>query len=222
VCTTFAGETIADSKRMMLLQEPSRLPVYYFPVSDTRMDLLASSGKAEGYLTLTVGSRTAEGAAWTKPEYPGYVAFDWPAMDNWYEEDDEVYKHPRDPYHRVDVVRSSRHVRVILGGQTVAETSRPSLLFETGLPARYYIPRHDVRLDLLTPTESHTQCPYKGIASYWSATIGGKTYEDIVWSYPMPIPECPKIEQLMCFYNEKVDAIEVDGEVEVKPVTKWS
>jgi uncharacterized protein (DUF427 family) len=112
-------------------------------------------------------------------------------------------------------------VRVAAAGQTVAETRRPRLLFETGLPTRYYIPKADVRMDLLTPTDSETQCPYKGKARYWSVGSGDKVEKDIAWSYPYPIPECPKIENLVAFYNERAD-IWVDGELQTKPETPWS
>jgi len=220
VRTIFAGVTIADSKHMKLLYEPGKLPVYYFPTADVRMDLLTPLD-ADLY-SITAGSQRADGAAWSRPEVEGHIAFDWKSMDAWYEEDDEIFVHPRDPYKRVDVLRSSRHVEVKLGGQTIADSNRPSLLFETHLPTRYYIPHADVRMDLLTPSDTHTRCPYKGVASYWSASIDGRTYKDIVWTYEVPIPECPKIEQLMCFFNERVDAIYVDGELEVKPQTKWS
>lgn len=219
----FGGIAVGDSKHMMLLYEPGRLPLYCFPEQDVRTELLSASTKAN-YFDMRVGTRTAKDAAWrfVAPELAGYVAFEWNAMDNWFEEDDEIFVHPRDPYKRIDVLRSSRHVQVMLGGETIADTDRPSLLFETHLPVRYYIPRADVRMDLLTPTDTHTRCPYKGVASYWSATVNGQTYQDIVWSYPVPIPECPKIEQLLCFFNERVDAISVDGQPEPKPVTKWS
>jgi len=131
-------------------------------------------------------------------------------MDAWFEEDEQVFVHPRDPYTRVDTVHSSRHVRVEIEGVTLGETRRPILLFETGLPTRYYIPKLDVRMDLLEPSESATRCPYKGLACYWSARVGDKLIKDIVWSYPAPIPECPKIENLLSFYNEHVD-LYVDG-----------
>src|SRR5439155_6071822 len=126
------------------------------------------------------------------------------------------------PYKRVDVLRSSRHVQVVLAGETVADTRRPSLLFETGLPTRYYIPRADVRMDLLEPSDTVTQCPYKGRAVHWSARVGGDLVEDIAWSYPFPIPECPKVETLVAFYNERVDELVVDGEVQERPRTQWS
>ena len=147
--------------------------------------------------------------------------FRWNLMDAWYEEDDEVFVHPRDPNHRVDVLNSSRHVKIKVDGELVAETGRPRLLFETDLPVRYYFPRLDVRMDLLEPTDSVSRCPYKGVASYWSVRAGGKVHKDIAWSYKSPIPECPKIENLIAFYNEKVD-IEVDGRAVERPMTPWS
>src|SRR5690606_22514404 len=115
----------------------------------------------------------------------------------------------------------SRHVRIEVAGEVIADTQRPSLLFETGLPVRYYIPQQDVRLERLTPTDSTTQCPYKGVARYWSVTAGGEVHEDLAWSYPFPIPECPKIEGLIAFYNERVD-VYVDGERQERPRTRWS
>ena len=219
----FGGVAVGDSKRMALLFEPGKLPLYCVPEADVKTELL-TQGSEPLHFDLAAAGRTARNAAWhfDAPELRGYLAFDWNAMDNWFEEDDEIFVHARDPHKRVDVLRSSRHVQVTLGSQVVADSHRPSLLFETHLPVRYYIPRADVRMDLLAPTDSHTRCPYKGVASYWSATIDGRTYKDIVWSYQVPIPECPKIEQLMCFFNERVDAISVDGVPEEKPRTKWS
>jgi uncharacterized protein (DUF427 family) len=231
----FGGLTIADSRRVVLVLEKRRLAVYYFPVSDVRLDLFAATdfksrhdGKGEAtFYSIKVGDRVAEKAAWRylqpeRSDLKDYVAFYWDKMDAWFEEDDEVFVHPRDPYHRVDVLNSSRHVKVVVGGEVVAETTRPRLLFETGLPTRYYIPKLDVRQDLLTATNTSTRCPYKGKASYWTVNVGGKEFTDIVWGYPAPIPECPKIENLLCFYDEKVDAVYVDGELQPKPVTPWS
>jgi uncharacterized protein (DUF427 family) len=177
---------------------------------------------------VVVGDRRAQDAVWAYPtpidsvaELKDYIAFSWNAVDAWYEEDDEVFVHARDPYHRVDVLNSSRHVEVRVNGVLVADTSRPRLLFETGLPVRYYISKLDVRMDLLTPTATRTRCPYKGEAVYWSVQAGDEAFADIVWSYPYPIPEIPKIENLLAFYNEKVD-IAVDGVPQDRPVTKWS
>jgi uncharacterized protein (DUF427 family) len=233
---TFAGETIVDSRRPKLLHEHGHLPVYYFPLEDVRQDLLEPSerhttcprkGEAS-YHSVRVGDRVARDAMWRYPEpiaecpdISGHVAFYWGAMDSWWEEDDEVFRHARDPYHRVDVLRSSRHVVVQLDGVTVAETHRPLLLLETGLPPRWYIPRADVRLDVLTPTDLTTTCPYKGDASYFSATIGDTEHRNIAWSYVTPIPECPKIEQAVCFFNERVD-LTIDGEPQERPETHWS
>jgi uncharacterized protein (DUF427 family) len=231
----FGGLTIADSRSVMLMIEKQRLAVYYFPAKDVRVELLTPAGytsKHEGkgeatFYSVKVGDRVAEKAAWRylqpeREDVKDYVAFYWDKMDAWFEEDDEVFVHPRDPYHRVDVMNSSRHIKVVVGGEVVAETTRPRLLFETGLPVRYYIPKVDVRLDLLTPTNTSTRCPYKGKASYWSVNVNGKEFKDIVWGYPAPIPECPKIENLLCFYDEKVDAVYVDDELQKRPITPWS
>jgi uncharacterized protein (DUF427 family) len=230
-----SGTTIADSRAVMLMLEKKRLAIYYFPFKDVRLDLLVPTGYTsphEGkglasFYSVKVGDRVAEKGAWRylqpeRPDLKDYIAFYWDKMDAWFEEDDEVFVHPRDPYHRVDVLNSSRHVKVMVGGEVVAETTRPRLLFETGLPTRYYIPKLDVRLDLLTPTNTSTRCPYKGKASYWTVNVAGKEFTDIVWGYPAPIPECPKIENLLCFYDEKVDAVYVDGELQPRPVTPWS
>jgi uncharacterized protein (DUF427 family) len=233
----FAGETIADSTAAHLLFETRHLPVYYFPRADVRCDLLRPTGHhtfcpykgTASYWTIAAGGREAENAIWAYPEpfdevavIRDYVAFYWDRVDSWWEEDDEIFVHPRDPYKRVDVVNSSRPVRVILGGEVVAETHRARFLFETRLPTRYYIPPEDVRMDLLVPSSRVTACPYKGTARYWSARIGGRDYSDIVWSYPDPIPECPKIAGYLCFFNEQVDAIYVDGAEVERPLTKWS
>ena len=139
-------------------------------------------------------------------------------MDNWFEEDEEIYVHPRNPYKRIDTVQSSRHVEVSVEGTKVADTRRPVLLWETGLPTRYYIPREDVSLDLIERTETVTRCPYKGIAETFAVKIGDSIHKDFAWSYPDPIPECPKIKDLVCFYNEVVDIVE-DGIAIERPET---
>ena len=231
-----ANVTVADSRHVMLLRETGRLPVYYFPTKDVRTDLLMPTGHTARnpqfgmaeYSNLKVNGTIAENAAWAytrlapgAPNLKGYVAFEWNKMDAWFEEDDEVYVHPRDPYKRIDVMHSSRHIQVVIDGETVADTHRPRLLFETSLPTRYYLPKTDVRMELLVSSDKHTRCPYKGVASYYSVKIGDKVYPDLVWYYPLPIPECPKIENLLCFFNEKVD-IYMDGELEPRPVTPWS
>lgn len=233
----FNGATIADSTAAHLLFETRHLPVYYFPRADARMDLLAPTehhtfcpykGTAS-YWTIRAGGRVSENAVWGYPQpfdevaaIKDFVAFYWDRVDSWHEEDEEIFVHPRDPYKRVDTVASSRHVQVILGGQTVADTRRARFLFETRLPTRYYIPPEDVRMDLLAPSDRVSACPYKGRARYWSVKIGAEIFPDIVWSYPDPIPECPKIKGHLCFFNEQVDAILVDGVAQQRPVTRWS
>jgi uncharacterized protein (DUF427 family) len=230
------GRTVADSTATLLLLERGHLPVYYFPIEDVRRELLEPSDRTSTcprkgeatYHSVRVGERFAQDAMWGYPEpiaecpdISRHVAFYWNAMDSWWEEDDEVFVHARDPYTRVDVLRSSRHVRVELDGQTVAESRRPLLLLETGLPARWYLPRADVRQHLLRPSDTVTACPYKGRATYVSVDTGEALHTDIAWIYPAPIPECPKIEQAICFFNERVDLF-VDGEHQPRPTTKWS
>lgn len=229
----FNDVTVADSKRAVLVRETGHLPVYYFPQEDVRMDLLAPSEphepaaatRAPRYSSLNVGTRTAENAAWSYPDptadraaLKGYVAFEWLALDQWMEEEEQIFRHPRDPYHRVDAIQSSRHVRVELAGQTIAETLRPTLVFETAHPVRYYIPAEDVRMDLLEPTDTKSRCPYKGEASYWRPRFGDAP-RDIAWAYLDPIAECPKIKGLIAFFNERADAVYVDGELQPKPQT---
>jgi len=230
------GERVVDSRRTLILFEEGHLPVYYFPREDVREDLLEPTDRhttcprkgVAGYWTVRAGERVAENAVWGYPEpidscpdISGYVAFYWNKMDSWWEEDDEVFVHARDPYHRVDVLRSSRHVRVELDGEVLAETRRSLLLLETGLPPRWYVPRADVRWELLQPTATQTRCPYKGRASYFTARVGDARFADVAWTYETPIPECPKIEQAICFFNERVDLI-VDGERQARPRTPWS
>jgi uncharacterized protein (DUF427 family) len=237
VRVAFNGETIADSTRAHLLFETRHLPVYYFPRGDVRMDLLVPTdhhtfcpykGRAS-YWTIWAGGRNSENAVWGYPEpydevaaIGDFVAFYWDRVDHWYEEDEEIFVHPRDPYKRVDVVPSSRRVEIMLGGERIADTRHARFLFETRLPTRYYIPPEDVRTGFLSASDKETRCPYKGTARYWSATVNGQLYPDIVWSYPEPIAECPRIKGLLCFFNEQVDEIRVDAVAVPRSVTPWS
>jgi len=224
----FAGETVADSRRPRLLHEHDRLPVFYFPPEDVRMDLMHPSGRAETdptkgerrFYTLRVDGRTAEDAASTfsgEPLVEGLVTFDWGAMDEWLEEDEPLFGHARDPYSRIDVRETSRHVTVSIGGQTVADSRRTRVLFEAGLPPRWYFPIEDVRMDLLGATDRQTTCAYKGFASYWS--VGDE--EDIAWTYRDPLFDALPVKHMVAFFNERVD-LEVDGEVHDPPRTQWS
>lgn len=232
----FQGDFVADSKRALLVHPQGRPPVYYFPRQDIRADLLEKSDKVANfpglgeaqYWSLSSADRSAENVAYSHPNPPDglpelrdHFAFKWDEMDAWYEEDQQLFVHARDPYTRVDVLPSTRHVQVEVDGVRVADSRRPYLLFETGLPTRYYLPRPDVRMDLIKPSNTHTSCPYKGTASYYSLRIGDQLYRDLIWTYRDPIPECPKIAKLLAFFNEKVDLI-VDGELQTRPRTPWS
>ena len=232
----FAGETVVDSRHAKLLHEHRALPVYYFPQDEVRMDLLEPTDHSThcpwkgdaSYWSVRVGDRVAANAVWSYPEpgadappLAGYLAFYWDRMDRWLEEDEEAIVHARDPYHCVDILRSSRHVRVTVRGEVVAETRRPLALFETGLPTRWYIPREDVRMELLENSETRTGCAYKGFASYWSVRAGGELEEDLVWFYPQPTRDAERITGYLAFFNERVD-VEVDGELQERPQTQWS
>jgi len=222
-----AGEaTVADSTGTLLLLEKGHRPVYYFPREHVRMDLLSPTNHRTtcpykgdaSYFTLKLNGCTVENAVWSYEQpiagmepIATRLAFYWDRVDHWLEEDEEIFGHPRDPFHRVDVVPSSREVRVIFAGETVARTERGLFVFETGLPVRYYIPQADVRMDLLTPTAKVSYCPYKGRASYWSLRVGEHEAADAVWAYTDPLPECPRIKGHLCFYPDKVDRIEVEG-----------
>lgn len=228
------GQCVADTATVKLVWEKPYYPVYYFPEADVKMDLLTASGEekkspSRGIATLfnvKVAGREAANAAYTYPEpkieeLAGLVAFNWGAMDVWFEEDEEVFVHARDPYTRVDAIPSSRHIEVKINGVTVADSTKPTLLFETGLPTRYYLPLTDVRMDLLRPSDTTTQCPYKGEANYYSVELDGELHEDIAWYYKYPVEESSRIAGMVSFYNEKLD-IFVDGEPEGRPKTVFS
>ncbi|WP_310740381.1 DUF427 domain-containing protein [Microbispora sp. H10885] len=224
------GLPVADTTRALLVWEVPYYPTYYFPVEDVRMDALKATGETRHSpsrgdapvhdVAGRPGAAVVHGDDAPLPEIRGYVRFDWDAMDNWFEEDEEVFVHARDPYTRVDVLAASRHVRVEVEGVTVADSRSPRILFETGLPPRYYLPKTDVRLDLLRPSETVTRCPYKGRAEYWS--VGeDEQGRDLVWSYPTPLPESQKIAGLVAFYDEKVD-VYIDGVLQPRPKTKFA
>ena len=228
-----AGEVVADTKTPFLVWEWPYYPTYYFPVADVRAELAPagrtehspSRGEGEVYHVKVAGA-DADGAALRYPDSPiealrDLVRLDWNSMTEWFEEDEVVYTHPRNPYSRVDILASSRRVQVELDGVTVADSSQPRILFETGLPPRYYLPLTDVRMDLLRPSNTQTHCPYKGTASYWSVNTGQSVHTDVVWIYRTPLPESQKVAGLACFYNEKVD-ITLDGEPQERPRTHFS
>ncbi|MFZ2177209.1 MAG: DUF427 domain-containing protein, partial [Rhodococcus sp. (in: high G+C Gram-positive bacteria)] len=206
--------------------EKGRSPVYYRPRADIRTEFLEPvdatthcpwKGTAR-YWDLVVGDRRAEQAVWgydhkliDSLDLSAYVAFYWNEMDAWYEEDQQVFVHARDPYVRVDVLPSSRHVRVSIGDTVVADTDRPKLLFETSLPVRFYIPRIDVRSEFFTASDTKTACPYKGTASYLSFTgPDGTAAEDVAWYYPFTTAEASGIDDHVSFYPERANVV-VDG-----------
>ena len=171
---------------------------------------------------LSVGGQHRPGAGFypADPDLAGYVVLDYAAFDAWYEEDELNLAHPRDPFHRIDVLPSSRQVRLELGGHLLAESSRPMLLFETMLPTRYYLPREDIRAEL-TPSATRTFCAYKGQAAYWSAAVGDRAVPDIAWAYQQPQHDAAPVRGLIAFFNERLDVI-VDGEPSERPITPWS
>ena len=228
----FGGETIVDSQHAKLVMESAHIPVYYFPRQDFRDEFAEKTAHdsycpfkgSASYWTLKAGGRTAENAVWSYESpydeaHPlsRHVAFYWQRMDGWFEEDEEVFGHARDPHVRLDIVRSARPVRVEVGGLVLAETTRARFLFETGLAPRHYIPRQDVRMDLLTKSATRTQCPYKGEADYFSFTGADPAIADIAWSYAAPLPEAMPIADHICFHKRHVDAIYVDGVRQEKP-----
>ena len=236
------GEIIADSRHAFILHESGLQTVYYFPPQDVRADVLEPTDRhtrcpkkgEASYYTIRAGGETVENGAWHYPEplgdapfIKGLIAFYFDRMGRWLEESEEIVVHPRDPYHRVDVVSTDRHIRVRLDGELLADTERALALFESNLPPRWYIPREDV-IASLEPSDTVTRCPYKGTASYYSVNgdgdgdgVGVGVGKDLIWYYKQPLAEVGRIAGLLCFYNEKVD-IELDGELQERPESPFS
>lgn len=227
--TYLAGIVVADTIQPRLVWEHRYFPQYYFPLDDVDSGLLVATDKTKNipnlgsahYFDVVVGDRVAPAAAWTFPESDieelrDAVRFDWNAMDSWFEEDEEVTIHARDPYTRLDALASSRHIQVAINGFTVADSTNSRILFETNMPTRYYLPKTDVRMDLIRKTESQTHCPYKGSADTLSIEVDGTLVENVAWSYSKPLAESQPIVGLVAFLNEKVD-LYVDGVLQAKP-----
>jgi uncharacterized protein (DUF427 family) len=195
------GETVVDSRRARMLHEHGRLPRFWFPEDDVRSDLLPGDAVQRSDDELLAD----------------LVSVEWSAADEWLDEDEVLEGHARDPYTRLDVRRTSRHVKVTVGGELVADSNRTLVLFETGLPRRWYFPEEDVRMEVLEPSDTDTICAYKGHASYWS--IGDE--DDVVWTYRHPDPQVAPVKDHLAFFNERVE-IEVDGEREQDLTTQWS
>jgi uncharacterized protein (DUF427 family) len=241
-----AGTTVLDSTRVQLVWEPRRvLPAYAVPEADLAVPVTADPGDAvahpgevrlsdvgdrpvldprvpfavhtaAGEPVLLQAARPVQALRLADPDLAGYVLVDFSGLDAWYEEDEQRFAHPRDPYHRIDVLPSSRTVRIERDGTVLAETTRAHLLYETMLPVRYYLPREDVRVPLRdSPTE--TWCAYKGRASYLSFDGG----EDLIWTYHQPFPEVEPVRDLLCFFDERLDLV-LDGVRVERPITPWS
>lgn len=242
VRASFEGAPVLDTSSAVLVWEPRRVvPIYAVPESNVQAHLALTAGTGPGVpdkagiltpddpfalhtaegaaLDVEVGGRTLPGAAFrlSDPVLQGFVAFDFRAFD-WREEDEPIDAHPRDPFKRVDVLASSRHLRVELEGMLLAETRHPRLLFETHVPTRYYLRPGEVQWDALVATDSSSKCPYKGTAHYWAPASGGR---DVAWSYANPFPEAAAIAGLVCFYSERTDFI-LDGKRLGRPHTPFA
>jgi uncharacterized protein (DUF427 family) len=227
------GRVVIDTTSALYVWEWPFFPQYYIPVADLNVDLLVDEEQEEHLrrgIAKRHGIRGAEGYRpgvahlYTESDLDGIagtVHVDWAALDRWFEEDEEVFVHPRDPYSRVDAIRSTRPVSAEFEGITLARSSSTVMVFETGLPTRYYFNRTEVRLDLLTPSDTTTSCPYKGKTSgYWSLPLGERLVTDIAWAYDFPTHQLQPIAGLIAFYNEKVD-ISVDGATLAQPNTHF-
>jgi uncharacterized protein (DUF427 family) len=245
-----AEQPVVDSTHAMIVWEPRRVvPSYAVPVADVAAELVAGSEATADEHSVSIGagppvldprtgfaahtvpgttfdivtSRTLTAAAFAPddPDLDGYVIVDFDAFDEWREEDELLVGHARDPFGTIDTRRSSRRVVVEIGGVTVADSTRSVMLFETFLPTRYYLPREDVRMDLLEPTETRTTCAYKGHANYWSANVADAVVPDVAWSYEDPHNYATAVKDMLCFFNERVD-LSIDGERRERPHTPWS
>jgi uncharacterized protein (DUF427 family) len=228
---TLAGEVVLDTTKALYVWEWPNYPQYYIPIADVNRTLLVDEQHSErlrGGLAQLHGIRVGQvvrpssARLYVEGSVAGAIRFDWDALDAWFEEDEEVFVHPRNPYTRVDAVRSTRRVRIELDGTLLAESSSPVMVFETGLPTRYYLNRTEVNFSHLVPTETITACPYKGRTSgYWTARVGDATYADLAWAYDFPTRQMLPIAGMIAFYNEMVE-ITVDGELLPRPRTHFS
>ena len=228
------GHVLADSTRALLLFESDHIPIYYFPLEDVNMSLFEDGnlvthspykGDARHYSLKGADGkyddimwhydRPVEGC----PDISGHVSFYWHEVDRWFEEDEEVFVHVRDPFRRVDCLPTSRRVVATLDGVTLADSSRAVLLFETGLPTRPYVPVEDVAMEYLEPSDLRTLCPYKGEAQYYHIRVGETLLENAVWYYADPVHESARIRGLLSFGLEFIDSLRVGGEDLPRPVT---
>ncbi|WP_306205166.1 DUF427 domain-containing protein [Actinoplanes sp. RD1] len=234
VRATIGDEVVLDTIHAVYLWEVPYFPAYYVPLADITKDVLVDEnheekrkqGTARRFgLHTSAGDRPAAASVFTGDTLPGLqdmVRLRWDALDHWFEEDEEIFGHPRNPYSRVDALRSTRHIRVEKDGILLAESSAPVILYETGLPPRYYLDRTALNIGALERTDTVTLCPYKGRTSdYWAVRTPAGRYPDLAWSYAYPAAAVAAIAGLVAFYNEQVD-ITVDGERLDRPVTPFS
>ena len=234
VRATHRNQVLVDTLDARYVWEWSNYPQFYLPRQDVAEELLVTDGRTEDTPRGTVRcywlasdgvDGPPAGRLVTAGDHPRLIdtyRFEWEALDHWYEEDEEVFVHPRNPYVRVDALRSTRTVRVELEGVVLAESSSPVMVFETGLPTRYYLNRTEVRFDHLVPSNTATSCPYKGTTSaYWSVVVDGQAHPDLAWAYDFPTRQLLPIAGLVAFFNEKVDLI-VDGVPLERPRTHFS
>ena len=230
----FAGQVIADTPDALYVWEWPGYPQYYVPMADvvpgalrpTATVTMSPSRGTATHFTVGAGDREATDTAWCYTDSPlvelrDRVRFEWSAMDAWFEEDEEIFVHPRSPTTRIQILPSSRHVAVAVDGLTLAESHRPVFLHETHLPRRTYLPKLDVRMDLLLPSDTTSMCPYKGTATYWSVATPAGHRDDLAWSYPTPLRESDGIAGLVAFYDEWVD-VTIDGVTQSRPTTPFS
>ncbi|MDQ4214436.1 DUF427 domain-containing protein [Microbacterium capsulatum] len=223
------GRAVADSRDTRIVWEPGRVVAQYaVPIADLDAELVdgepfVPADRLPGVLTPRnpFAMHSTTGTAWSlrlpsgavlagaafvpdDPALSAHALLDWRAFDEWREEDEVVVGHPHDPFQRIDCLASDQHVVVRTGDVVLAETTRPVLLRETHLQDRWYIPRADVRMDLLVPSDSRTVCAYKGTASYWSTALGDRVISDVAWSYETPLHDGAPIGGMLCFYDDRV------------------
>ena len=245
------GRQVVDSTRARIVWEPRRIvPSFAVPVDDIDGSLVAAEpDTAEQHVVqlgdgppvldpstgftfhsvegrsfdIVTGIATMPGAAFAPADadFNGFVIVDFDAFDEWREEDEVLVGHARDPFKTIDTRRSSRRVEVEIAGVIIADSTRSVMLFETYLPTRYYLPRDDVRMDLLVPSDTASVCAYKGHARYWSAHVDGTVLTDVAWSYEDPHNYATLVKDMICFFNERVD-VSVDGERLARPRSPWS
>ena len=223
------GTLVFDTIRAHYVWETAYYPQYYIPAADVSMEHLQDENHVQKVqlgssrlFSLNSAERVQKSAARLYDSGPvaGSVRFEWDALD-WFEEDEPIIGHPRNPYVRVDALRSHRHIRVEIDGVVLAETNSPVLLFETGLPTRYYIDRTDVAFSHMETNETQTICPYKGIWHHWNVRLGDTVYPDLAWTYEYPLREAAPIAGMIAFYSEKLD-IFVDGTPLSRPLTHFT